>query len=182
MPYRSLLSALAICLFSFGAATAENHPVIRGNETFLLAGKDVPGQALIGFTTGKPSTAFQLVEARPDRTLVSVHPAADGLYVLARSGARAWFLRIPAQADGDMAPAVPEKIASGCRNCRSFPALQFQQISDVALPNGTITAILADPRTQGISIVLERPGAGRQILRYDPSNRQFVGGSNGPLM
>lgn len=176
--HRSLLTAFAICLISFGPALAQNHPVMRGKETFLLSGNDT---TLIGFATGKPSTAYVIIGPRPDRTLESVHPAADGLYVLARKGAQELLLRIPAQADGDMAPAMPPKIASGCRNCRAFPVLRVHQISDIALPDGTIAAILADPRTPGITVVLERP-AGRKILRYDPSAGQFVGGSNAPLM
>jgi hypothetical protein len=181
MPYRSLLTALAICLFSFGAASAED-PVVRGKESFLLSGDATTGRTLIGFATGKPNTAYVIAAPRPDRMLVSVHPAADGLYVLTRRGAQLLFLRIPAQADGDMAPAMPAKIASGCRNCRAFPVLRVHQISDIALPDGTITAILADPRTPGISIVLEQPGAGRKVLRYDPSVGQFISGPNAPLM
>jgi hypothetical protein len=179
MPYRSLLTALAICISSLGAAAAEN-PVIRGKESFLLSG-NTTSRTLIGFATGKPGNAYVIAGPRPDRMLESVHPAADGLYVLARRGAREMLLRIPAQADGDMAPAMPAKIVSGCRNCRAFPVLRVHQISDIALPDGTITAILADPRRPGVSVVLERP-AGRRVFHYDPSAGQFVGGSNGPLM
>lgn len=179
--HRSLLTALAICLFSFGAATAEDLAVVRGKESFLLSG-NTTSRTLIGFATGKPSTAYVIAGPRPDRMLVSVNPAADGLYVLTRRGAQVLFLRIPAQADGDMAPAMPPKIASGCRNCRAFPVLRVHQISDIALPDGTITAILADPRTPGIAVVLERPGAGRQVLRYDPSVGRFISGPNTPLM
>lgn len=179
MSHRSLLMGLAICLLSFDTATADSHPVIRGKETFVISGKEVPNSRLIGFETGKrQNAAFELVGPRPDCTLVSVHPAADGLYVLARNGAHAWFLRIPAQADGDMAPVMPQKIASGCRNCRAFPVLRVHHISDIALPDGTITAILADPLKSGISVVLERPGVGRQVLRYDPS----VGGASAQRM
>ncbi|GAA0580309.1 hypothetical protein GCM10008942_31510 [Rhizomicrobium electricum] len=157
--------------------------MVRGNQTFLLSTQNAPNGKLLFLRNGQPpDMAAELMPARPDRTLLSVHPAADGLYVLARKSARMMLLRIPVQPDGGMDPALPQKIAANCRNCRSFPALRFSQITDIAIPDGTIIAIQADARTPGITIVLERRGAKPEHLRYDPALGQFVGGQSVPLM
>ncbi|NIJ50331.1 hypothetical protein [Rhizomicrobium electricum] len=197
---RTQLTVLTIFAFSFLAALVPQAAqagtttdtriagpvavsVVRGNQTFLLSTQNAPNGKLLFLRNGQPpDMAAELMPARPDRTLLSVHPAADGLYVLARKSARMMLLRIPVQPDGGMDPALPQKIAANCRNCRSFPALRFSQITDIAIPDGTIIAIQADARTPGITIVLERRGAKPEHLRYDPALGQFVGGQSVPLM
>jgi hypothetical protein len=111
----------------------------------------------------------------------SIHSAADGLYVLAHERSRIRLLRVAAKADGRMKPAMPQHAMDGCRNCRSLPMLRLHRVSDVDLPEGTVTAVVSDPQTPGLTIVMDRRGA-KTEFRYDPSAGHFISLQTKPLM
>jgi hypothetical protein len=156
---------------------------MRHGETFFLSGRNAPVHRLQAVQTGKPqSAASELMAFPPSLRLESVHAAADGIYVLARDGSHAWIIRIPAKANGRVQSLVPPKSVSRCRNCRSLPAQWAPRISNVAVPDGSISAVLADPQTLGLSIILERHGAEPEALRFDTGTGHFVSEQTKPLM
>jgi hypothetical protein len=147
--------------------------VIRKDETFLLSQN---GSTLSVLQTGKPQNlATLLIPHRSDHTLISLHPAQDSLYVLARDQTHTWLMRISAKTDGDIATSFTPKFVAQCRNCRSFPELRRNRIWDIPLPqDGVIKAVFSDPLTSGLSVLLQNGDAELVIFHYDPTVGRFI--------
>jgi hypothetical protein len=140
---------------------------MRQRETFLV--EDGAAAKLITLSTGKPKrAATELVAAHPGESL-AVYPAADAIYVLARDGSHSSVLRLPTHTNGAIASAVPPKITSRCRNCRSLPVLRHHRIAEIALPSEAIVAMVSDPQTPGFTVTTDK-----DALRYTPSTGHFV--------
>jgi hypothetical protein len=149
---------------------------IRKTETFLLQQQKDSAFRVMAVRTGKPQRlATELVPMRADRTLMSMHPAQDGLYVLARDQTHTWLMRISAKTDGDIATGFTSKFVAQCRNCRSFPELRHKRIWDIPLPqDGAVKAVFSDPLTLGLSILLQNGSAKPVIFHYDPAVGRFI--------
>jgi hypothetical protein len=146
----------------------------RKNEVFLLSRKSPSTEQLLVLRQGEAySTASVLLRDRPGRTLVSVHPAKDAIYVLAREGGDAELLRIPVRMSGGREVGFSQRYAHHCRNCRSFPMQKQIRVSELRLPgHGEVSDALASPTKAGISITMN--GASEMVLSYDPSSGRFI--------
>jgi hypothetical protein len=145
---------------------------VRKNELFLSRGSSVlalrTGQAL--------ERATVLIPLRPGREIVSIHPALDAIYVLARGGGDTHLLRVPVRCDGIAEIGFTQKYVCHSRNCRSFPAFRSNRVVVVPLPvAGSVAKAHTDPSRRGITLWF----AEKQHVAYvyDPSSARF--GENG---
>lgn len=167
-----------------GAVPAQNLPqnepdgarvaatVQRKTEAFLLV-RRADGDAVLAVRAGNPPTDAVLVAPRPDRTIVAISAAADGLYVLTRDADGDRLLRLAARSVGGTEIGFAKPAPLACRNCRSFPALRRNTVQDIRLPRAGAVAVVADASAPGV-IVAWPEGAGAVRLRYDPSSGRFV--------
>jgi prolyl oligopeptidase len=122
---------------------------ISGERLFLLSHQDAPTFKVLTLQGAQTlSQATVLLPAEPQRIIESMHAAADGLYLATRVGIYSRLLRVP------LGGGKPLEIA-----------LPFQ---------GAIGEMFSDPRTAGVTLLLEsfvRPPA---ALRYEPERGRFV--------
>lgn len=149
---------------------------MRKDEIFLLSRKDAPAFEVRAVRAGKPlDRAVVLVPSHPGRTIESVHPALDAIYVLAREGTKAELLRVPVRSSGGAEIGFTQEFTYRCRNCRSFPAQRYNRVLDVPLPyDGIVSEAHSDPLAPGITITLENTARGEMILTYVPSLGRFI--------
>lgn len=122
---------------------------IRGDEIFLLSHKDAPTFKVLALKYGQPlSAATVLVPADPARVIESIHAAADGLYVMTRTGAYSQLLRVPTGST---------------------------KVEKIALPlNGHIGEMFSDPRVAGVSFEISSWVTPPTSFRYDPATGKFA--------
>ncbi len=121
---------------------------MRGDDIFLLSHHDAPTFQVLALKAGQPlSAATTLLAAQPGRVIDSIHAAADGLYVLARSGAYSQLLRIPTGG---------------------------HDAEEVALPfRGHVEQAFTDSRQPGIAIELNSWLVAPTEFAYDPATHAF---------
>lgn len=119
-----------------------------GGRLFLLSHKNAPTFQVLAVKAGQPLTAARIiVPARPDRVIDAIHPASDGLYVLARHGAYSQLLHV-----------LPDT----------------GRTEEIPLPfEGHIGESFTDPRQPGITIALESFVVPPSSFHYDPAARHF---------
>ena len=122
---------------------------IRGNEVFALSHKNAPMFKVLTVRASEPlARATTLVAPQSNRSIESIHAAADALYVLTLQDGYSQLLRIPTDST---------------------------RAQEVALPlKGYVSSAFTDPRRPGITLTQESWTTPPATFAYDPASRTFV--------
>lgn len=119
------------------------------NRWFLLSHHDAPTFKVLALDAGQPLSAAQtVVPATPGRLIESIQAAADGVYVMARSGVYSQLSVVPLAGGAPQPIALPEK--------------------------GSIEELATDPQRPGAVLSFANWIVPPSVLAYDPRSGHFT--------